>query len=81
MLLFESLNELVKINLFYIVKNKKWIIQFVSNLGGYSKKVLSRGFIDLKFYSWHFSQKVPASSDLPLFALDLLLMNILLMCV
>ncbi len=28
-------------------------------------RLLDRGFIDLKFYSWHFSQKVPASSDLP----------------
>ncbi|CAK2527789.1 hypothetical protein VCRA2113O415_680001 [Vibrio crassostreae] len=28
-------------------------------------RLLDRGFIDLKFYSWHFSQKVPANSDLP----------------
>lgn len=31
---------------------------------------MSRGFIDLKFYSWHFSQKVPANTDLPLSSLN-----------
>lgn len=28
-------------------------------------RLLDRVFIDLKFYSWHFSQKVPVNSDLP----------------
>ncbi|CAK2021364.1 hypothetical protein VCRA2121O391_300028 [Vibrio crassostreae] len=42
---------------------------------------MSRGFIDLKFYLWHFPQKVPASSDLPHIQRDIVKLKLFAFCV